>query len=121
MALIKPPKFWLNVPHGSHLEARAEGTNDNFTIDMTVDSSGDDDSVVNQKRLEAGASIPLQNPNQYVMTVRINFAGVPAPSVTFRARIIKEDGTQYLSAYQFTVSDPAGSPYRALMIAVTAH
>jgi hypothetical protein len=120
MSLIKPPQFWNNVPDGSTLRAKSEGTNENYTIDMTVDSSGDDDSVVSQPRLEDGASIPLASPNRYIMTVRINFAGLPVPSVTFSAHIITPNGTQHQNPYTFTVSNPAGAPYRALMIAVTS-
>jgi hypothetical protein len=118
MALIKP-KFWINVPDGSELFAKAKGTNDNFNIDMSVDSSGSDDAVVNHAKIVAGVKIKVKAPNHYAITVRINFAGTPSPTVDFEAHITKPNGTQHGTGYSFTVSDPKGSPYRALIGIVT--
>ena len=118
MALIKP-KFWINVPDGSELFAKASGTSDNFNVDMSVDSSGNDDTVLNHAKIVVGTRLKLHSPNHYAITIRINFAGTPSPTVNFEARITKPDGTQHGSDYTFTVSDPAGSPYRALIGIVT--
>jgi hypothetical protein len=119
MAFIKPPKFWINVPNGSVFSAIAEGTNDNFSIDMTVDSSGPDDEIWNHANLLAGEEKTLLSPNVYQMTVRINFAGLPEPAVTFRSRIVRPDGTVHDAPYEFTIPNASGSPYRALIGIVT--
>ena len=114
MALVKPPKFWINVPDGSTFSAIADATNDNFSIDMTIDSTGDDDAVWNHAKIVGGASLPLIAPNIYTITVRINMVGLPAPTVTFRSSISTPAGP-HDGPYNFAVSDPAGSPYRAMI------
>lgn len=119
MALVKPPKFWINVPNGSVFSAIADGTNDNFSIEASVDSSGNDDEIWNHANLLAGQRITLASPNVYNITVRINFAGLPPPTVTFRSSITRPDGSAHDGPYNFAVSDPAGSPYRALIGIVT--
>jgi hypothetical protein len=118
MALIKP-KHWINVPDGSELFAKATGTSDNFSIDMTVQSTGDDDTVVNHAKIVAGARIKLHSPNRYSITIRINFAGIPSPTVSFEARITKPGGAQHGTDYKFTVSDSTGSHDEALIGIVT--
>jgi hypothetical protein len=119
MALINP-KIWTLVPDGSELFVKATATNDNFSIDMSVDSSADDHSVVNHAKIVAGANITLHAPNEYAITVRVNFAGTPAPTVNFSARITEPGGAQHDGSYEFSVSDPNGSPYRALIGVVMA-
>lgn len=118
MAMIKP-KIWINVPDGSVFSAISTGTNDNYQIDMSIDSSGPDDADWDDSSIKTGRSMILHSPNTYVVVVRINFAGDPPPSVTYTARITDPNGDQYNGIYQFTVSDPAGSPYRATMGIVT--
>lgn len=118
MAMIKP-KIWINVPDGSAFSAMSLGTNDNYQIDMSIDSSGNDDADWDDFSIKSGRSMMLQSPNNYVVVVRINFAGLPPPSVTYTARIVRSDGTQHNGIYQFTVSDPTQSPYRATMGIVT--
>ncbi len=119
MAIIKP-HFWINVPNGSTLHAKAKGTNNNFNIDMGVDSSAkNDDSVINHAKIVAGTTLALRSPRHYAITIRTNFAGSGAPTVTFRAFIEKPDGSQHGDAYEFEVKDPKKAPYRALIGIVT--
>jgi hypothetical protein len=118
MASIEP-RIWTLVPDGSELFAKATGTNDNFSIDMSVDSSAKDHAVVNHAKIVAGAKIKLHAPNQYAITVRINFAGTPSPTVSFSARITVPGGAQHQDDYKFSVSDPKGSPYRAVIGIIT--
>jgi hypothetical protein len=118
MAVIKP-QFWINVPDRSELHVKAKGTTDNFNIEMVVDSSGNDDAVVNHEKIVAGATIPVRAPRHYAITVRITFAGTTAPTVTFDAFIKTPSGKQHGSKYSFQVKDPKRSPYRALIGIVT--
>ena len=120
MTIIKP-KIWINVPNQSVFFAQSVGTNDNYQISVSIDSSGpdSDDEEWGDAQVKAGDRKVLSSPNTYVILVRIDFAGEPVPDVTFTAGITRPDGTSHNGLYQFTIQNPQDSSYRAMMGIVT--
>lgn len=119
MATITP-KIWINVPDGSTLRVRAEGTTDTFNIDMRIDCSDDaEDAVLNHVAIVSGAEVPVHSPRQYAITVRTIFSGGTQTTARFRAELVRPNGNLHDQPYEFEVSDPGGSPYSALIGIVT--
>jgi hypothetical protein len=120
MAVIKP-KIWINVPDQSVFSAQSEGTNDNYHITLSIDSSGPDtdDEEWSDADVKAKRTKVLTSPNTYVIMVRIDFAGDPVPEVTFTAGITRPGGAQHNGLYHFVIQNPQDDSYRAMMGIVT--
>lgn len=121
MATLKS-HFWVGVPPGSKLVAKAKGTNDRFNIEMGVDSSRpNDDVVINHTKIVAGTELALTPKTDYAIRVRTHLAGkkTTAPTVTFKASVKTPDGKEFEDSYEFEVKDPTKAPFDALIIIVT--